>query len=45
MLDFDSPEVRDMLDISGIDQRLTLHRGRSSVRTVLEAHVRGGATT
>lgn len=45
MLDFDSPEVRDVLDISGIDQRPTLHGGRSSVRAVLEAHVRGGANT
>ncbi|WP_123023618.1 RNA polymerase sigma factor [Mycolicibacterium stellerae] len=40
MLDFDSAEVRELLDISVANQRVLLHRGRAAVRQVLEDYLR-----
>jgi RNA polymerase sigma-70 factor, ECF subfamily len=43
MLDFDSAEVCEVLDISSANQRVLLHRGRAAIRQVLEDYVTGGA--
>jgi RNA polymerase sigma-70 factor (ECF subfamily) len=40
MLDLDSAEVREVLDISVANQRVLLHRGRAAVRQVLEDYLR-----
>lgn len=40
MLDFDSAEVCELLDISVANQRVLLHRGRAAVRQVLEDYLR-----
>lgn len=40
MLDLDSAEVRELLDISIANQRVLLHRGRAAVRQVLEDYLR-----
>ena len=40
MLDLDSAEVREVLDISVANERVLLHRGRAAVRQVLEDYVR-----
>ena len=40
MLDLDSAEVRELLDISVANQRVLLHRGRAAVRQVLEDYVK-----
>lgn len=45
MLDFDSAEVCDLLDVSVANQRVLLHRGRSAIRRVLEDYVRGGVAS
>jgi RNA polymerase sigma-70 factor, ECF subfamily len=42
MLEFDSAEVCELLDISVANQRVLLHRGRSAIRQVVEEYVRGG---
>jgi RNA polymerase sigma-70 factor (ECF subfamily) len=39
MLGFDAAEVCDLLDISGANQRVLLHRGRAAVRAVLEDYL------
>ena len=44
MLEFDSAEVCELLDISGANQRVLLHRGRAAIREVLEEYVRGAST-
>ena len=40
MLDLDSAEVRDLLNISVANQRVLLHRGRAAVRQVLEDYLK-----
>lgn len=40
MLDLDSAEVRELLDISVANQRVLLHRGRAAVRQVLEDYLK-----
>lgn len=40
MLDLDSGEVRELLDISVANQRVLLHRGRAAVRQVLEDYLK-----
>ena len=40
MLDLDSAEVRELLDISIANQRVLLHRGRAAVRQVLEDYLK-----
>jgi RNA polymerase sigma-70 factor (ECF subfamily) len=45
MLDFDSAEVCEVLDISSANQRVLLHRGRAAIRQVLEDYVTGGTGT
>lgn len=40
MLDFDSAEVCELLDITVANQRVLLHRGRAAVRQVLEDYLR-----
>ncbi len=40
MLGFGSAEVCDLLDISVVNQRVLLHRGRAAIRQVLEDYVR-----
>jgi RNA polymerase sigma-70 factor (ECF subfamily) len=45
MLEFDSAEVCELLDVSAANQRVLLHRGRAAIRQVLEEYVRGGAPT
>jgi RNA polymerase sigma-70 factor (ECF subfamily) len=40
MLDFDSSEVCELLDISMANQRVLLHRGRAAVRQALEDYMR-----
>lgn len=40
VLDLDSAEVCDLLDISIANQRVLLHRGRAAVRQALEDYVR-----
>jgi RNA polymerase sigma-70 factor (ECF subfamily) len=40
MLEFDSSEVCELLDISVANQRVLLHRGRAAVRHVLENYLR-----
>ena len=40
MLDFDSAEVCELLDISVANQRVLLHRGRAAVRQVLEDYLK-----
>ena len=44
MLEFDSAEVCELLDISVANQRVLLHRGRAAIREVLEEYVRGAST-
>jgi RNA polymerase sigma-70 factor (ECF subfamily) len=39
MLGFDSSEVCELLDISVVNQRVLLHRGRAAVRAVLEDYL------
>ena len=39
MLGFDSAEVCRLLDISPVNQRVLLHRGRAAVRLVLESYL------
>jgi RNA polymerase sigma-70 factor (ECF subfamily) len=39
MLGFDSAEVCQLLDISAVNQRVLLHRGRAAIRTVLESYL------
>jgi RNA polymerase sigma-70 factor, ECF subfamily len=39
MLEFDSSEVCELLDISMANQRVLLHRGRAAVRRVLEDYL------
>ena len=39
MLEFDSSEVCELLDISMANQRVLLHRGRAAVRQVLEDYL------
>jgi RNA polymerase sigma-70 factor (ECF subfamily) len=39
MLDFDSGEVCEMLNISAANQRVLLHRGRAALRLVLESYL------
>jgi RNA polymerase sigma-70 factor, ECF subfamily len=39
MLDFDSNEVCELLDITMANQRVLLHRGRAAVRQVLEDYL------
>ena len=41
MLDFDSAEVCQVLEISAANQRVLLHRGRAAIRQVLEDYVTG----
>ena len=43
MLDFDSAEVCEVLDITPANQRVLLHRGRAAIRQVLEEYVTGDA--
>ncbi len=43
VLGFDSSEVCELLDISMANQRVLLHRGRASVRQVLEDYLRDTA--
>jgi RNA polymerase sigma-70 factor, ECF subfamily len=45
MLEFDSAEVCELLDITVANQRVLLHRGRAAIRQVLEEYVREGAAT
>jgi len=45
MLEFDSTEVCELLDVTVANQRVLLHRGRAAIRQVLEEYVRGGAAT
>jgi RNA polymerase sigma-70 factor (ECF subfamily) len=40
ILDLDSAEVRELLDVSVGNQRVLLHRGRAAVRQVLEDYVK-----
>ncbi|HEU4539456.1 MAG TPA: sigma factor-like helix-turn-helix DNA-binding protein, partial [Polyangiaceae bacterium] len=40
---YTSEEVRDLLGIGDVNQRVLLHRGRSKLRGALEAYVRGHA--
>jgi RNA polymerase sigma-70 factor, ECF subfamily len=40
---YTSEEVRDLLSIGDVNQRVLLHRGRSKLRGALEAYVRGRA--
>jgi RNA polymerase sigma-70 factor, ECF subfamily len=40
MLEFDSAEVCELLDISVANQRVLLHRGRAAVRQVLEDYLK-----
>jgi len=40
VLDFDSAEVCEVLDISQANQRVLLHRGRAAIRQVLEDYTR-----
>lgn len=39
MLGFDSAEVCQLLDISAVNQRVLLHRGRAAIRLVLESYL------
>jgi RNA polymerase sigma-70 factor (ECF subfamily) len=39
MLEFDSAEVRELLEISIANQRVLLHRGRAAVRQALETYL------
>lgn len=39
MLDFDSAEVCELLDITPANQRVLLHRGRAAIRQALEDYV------
>jgi RNA polymerase sigma-70 factor (ECF subfamily) len=39
MLEFDSAEVCELLDISAVNQRVLLHRGRAAIRLVLESYL------
>jgi RNA polymerase sigma-70 factor (ECF subfamily) len=39
MLGFDSAEVCQLLDISAVNQRVLLHRGRAAIRRVLESYL------
>jgi RNA polymerase sigma-70 factor, ECF subfamily len=39
MLGFDSGEVCQLLDISPVNQRVLLHRGRAAIRLVLESYL------
>jgi RNA polymerase sigma-70 factor (ECF subfamily) len=39
MLDFDSSEVCELLNVSAANQRVLLHRGRAAVRAVLEDYL------
>jgi RNA polymerase sigma-70 factor (ECF subfamily) len=39
MLGFDSAEVCQLLDISAVNQRVLLHRGRAALRLVLESYL------
>ncbi len=41
MLDLDSAEVCEVLDITPANQRVLLHRGRAAIRQVLEEYVTG----
>ena len=43
MLEFDSNEVCELLDISMANQRVLLHRGRAAVRQVLEDYLKESA--
>jgi len=43
ILDMDSAEVCELLDISTANQRVLLHRGRAAVRQVLETYLRESA--
>jgi RNA polymerase sigma-70 factor, ECF subfamily len=45
MLDFDSAEVCEVLDITPANQRVLLHRGRAAIRRVLEDYVTGQSAT
>ncbi len=40
VLDMDSVEVRELLDISVANQRVLLHRGRAAVRQALEDYLK-----
>ncbi|MGE0220039.1 RNA polymerase sigma factor [Mycolicibacterium sp.] len=40
VLDMDSAEVRELLDISVANQRVLLHRGRTALRQVLEDYLK-----
>jgi RNA polymerase sigma-70 factor (ECF subfamily) len=40
LLDFDAPEVCELLGITAANQRVLLHRGRAAVRQVLEDYVK-----
>lgn len=44
MLEFDSAEVCELLDITVANQRVLLHRGRAAIRDVIEDYVRGAST-
>jgi RNA polymerase sigma-70 factor (ECF subfamily) len=39
MLELDSTEVCQLLDISAVNQRVLLHRGRAAIRIVLESYL------
>jgi RNA polymerase sigma-70 factor, ECF subfamily len=39
MLGFDSAEVCRLLDVSAVNQRVLLHRGRAAIRLVLESYL------
>jgi RNA polymerase sigma-70 factor, ECF subfamily len=39
ILGFDSAEVCELLDITAVNQRVLLHRGRAAVRLVLESYL------
>ena len=39
MLGFDSTEVCQLLEISAVNQRVLLHRGRAAIRLVLESYL------
>jgi RNA polymerase sigma-70 factor (ECF subfamily) len=39
MLGLDSTEVCQLLDISAVNQRVLLHRGRAATRIVLESYL------